>query len=540
MSTVVKPAPPHKWQEDQQNGSRQNLEFPITRSSMAGLAALDSYVRPVINRLLPWIVRCCFAFYLALAAFSAANHNLWFDEMNTALLSHLSPVQLWASLQAGADTNPPLLYFPVGLAYSLTSSEELATRLPSLAEFLLMMASVYFILRRYVGSLYALAGAFFPFLTIAALYATEGRGYAAMLGFSAAALLLWRNACLNLRRLSCLVGLALALALAVSNHYSATIILLAISVGEAVRTFQRRQLDPSVWIALALGGGLPLLVFRPLLPAIHTYLLSYWAKPSVQEIFGSLVLGWRWAGLLLVLFLIVIWLQSRLPMLKTTPETASRRVPLYELMAWAALLCSPIIGYLQGKITGGFTMRYALVMAIPVAISAGLLAYRAFLGRTIPGLLLLFVCLAFLTERMLIPIYRPSPFERQASWIEKETQHLSGPVMVGDPVVFSPMYHYASGAFKTRLRFVADPALSTRYLGSNSGDLNLQLLSHFAALPVSDYASTTATWRHFYVAEDASSWLVQKLRDDHAIVRKVACQGDWCLQEVHLAAGALP
>ena len=479
-----------------------------------------------------WFVLASFSFYLVFAIISAAHHRLWFDEVNTALLSHLPAGQLWESLRAGADTNPPMLYYPVRLARTLLSSEELATRLPSIFEFLLMMGCIHLILRRYVGSAYALAAAFFPFLTAAGLYATEGRGYAAMLGFSSAALLLWRDATVDVRRNRSLLGLALAIALAVSNHYSAALIVVALGSGEAARTLQRRRVDVFVWMAIA-AGSLPILFFRPLLPAIHTYLLSYWSKPSVREMLSALG-GWKWAALILLLLLLMIGFRRQLPKWMRTHQFTQPAIPVYERVAWFAVLFSPVYGYIQGRITGGFSMRYALVMAIPVALFAGILAYRACRGTTIPALVLLAFCLAFVAERMIVPIYRPSPLEVQAAWIQKTTGALKAPVMVGDPVVFSPLYFYALSPLKSRLHYISDPDLSTKFLGTNSGDLNMSKLRKFAPLPVSDYSNLSMLGKHFYVIEDGSTWLTHQLRADLAQIKTLTCKDTWCLEEVNL------
>ncbi len=494
------------------------------------ISGLERRVSHLIALRASWFVCLSLAFYLSLTFFSATHHKLWFDEINTALLARLPFSRLWEALRAGADTNPPLLYVPVRFFYWFTSNTELAVRLPSLLEFLLMMGCLYAVVRRYVSFTYALTVSFLPFLTTAALYVTEGRGYAAMLGFGSAALLCWRNASLDIRRRTSLALLAAVVAAAVSNHYSASLILLALFAGEGSRTFLRKRFDVPIWIAICIGGC-PLLFYRPLMPAIHRYLSSYWAKPSIKEMVWSLV-GWKWsAGLILIVLLILI-IRDRLPVWMKSEGFREPRVPLYEHVAWLTVLCSPIYGYLQGKLTGGFTMRYAIVMAIPVALYTGILAYRAFRGTTLPALLILVLTLSMMAERLIVPNYRPLSFEQQADWIAKEADRAKGPIVIGDPVVFSPMYFYARGAMRARLQYVSNPKLSTKFLGSNSADLNMYNLREFSPMAVSDYGDFLSRTTHFFVADDENSWVVHQLHADHARIKQIACKNTWCFDEV--------
>lgn len=467
--------------------------------------------------------------YFAFALFSATHHKLWFDELNTTLLSRLSFHELWRALASGADTNPPLLYLPVHVLNHFTSNAELACRLPSIVEFFVMMVAIYWIARKYVSSLYALTGAFIPFLTIAGSYAVEGRGYAATLGFSALALLCWRNAAVSHRRLLWLSGISISIAAAVANHYSAALIIAALAAGEAVRTIMRRQVDWSIAAAIAVGG-VPLILCRPLLGAIHRYLISYWAAPSVLEIFLALK-GWRLAGILIVFLLGISVIQRRRG---AYPNRFDLRlpIPVYELAAWIVLLLSPVEGYLQGLITGGFTMRYALPMVIPIALFITCYGYRVLRGAAVPGLLLLAVLVSNCAEKLYIVTVRPIVFGEEATWIEKNAPRNSAPLVIGNPVLFSPLYFYAGEPLKRRLAYVSNPELSTKYLHMSSPDLNLSELKKFSPLPVFDYAAFRTSRTPFTLVNDPQSWLLSKLADDNIPVQKLSCQNNWCIYSV--------
>lgn len=432
-------------------------------------------------------------------------------------------------MASGADTNPPLLYLPVHLLNRFTSNVELACRLPSIFEFFFMMAAIYWIARKYVSPLYAAAGSLVPFLTIAGSYATEGRGYAATLGFSALALLCWRNAAERERRIAWLTGIAICIGAAVANHYSAALIITALAAGEAMRILKLRHIDWPVVMAIA-AGGIPLVLCRPLMGAIHRYLVSYWAKPSLLEIFTSLN-GWRLAALLLViLFAIRLFRSWR----GTYPNGLGPPLPIpaYELTAWVVLLLSPLQGYLQGLITGGFTMRYALPMVIPIALFTSFYAFRVFRGSALPGLILLAVLVVNCAEKLYIVTVRPTLFGAEADWIEQNAPLGSTPLVIGNPVLFSPLYFYAKDPVKSRLVYVSNPELSTKYLHMNSPDLNLSELQKFSPLPVFDYAAFMKNRKSFTLVNDPQSWLLGKLADDKVPVRKLTCKDDWCVYSI--------
>ena len=392
-----------------------------------------------------------------------------------------------------------------------------------------MMAAVYWLARKYVSPLYALIGSFVPFLTIAGSYAEEGRGYAAALGFSAFALLCWRNSVERDRRVAWLIGISISIAAAVLNHYSAALIITALGAGEVVRVFKLRRIDWPVPIAIG-AGGIPLLLCRPLMGAIHRYLVSYWAKPSIFEIFIALN-GWRLAALLLLVLFAIRLVQSRRG---AYPLGFGPRLPIpaYELAAWVILLLSPVQGYLQGLVTGGFTMRYALPMVIPIALFTALYAFRVLRGSSIPGLLLLMVLVANCAEKLYIVTLRPIVSGEEAIWVEKIAPLNSKPLVIGNPLLFSTLYFYAELPMKCRLVYVSNPELSTQYLHMNSPDLNLSELRKFSPLPVVDYSIFIKDRRPFTLVNDQQSWLLSKLEDDKIPVKKLSCKNNWCVYSV--------
>ncbi|MBV9265703.1 MAG: hypothetical protein JO061_06005 [Acidobacteriaceae bacterium] len=463
--------------------------------------------------------------YLSLALFGAAQHRLWFDEVNTALLARLGPHRLWNALKAGADTNPPLLYLPVHLLYGWGIGPELATRLPAILEFGLMMIFLYLLARAYVPVLYALFACFAPFLTAAGIYATEGRGYAAMLGSSAAALFFWSEACRDRRRPLMLTALALSIAIGIGNHYSSTVILVSLFAGELTRLVQSHRIDWGVAIAVC-AGALTLALFRPLLPAIHEYLKSYWGKPSIHELVFGVALGY---GLGLAL-MIIFWALSRW---RAQPNAiAFASPPPYERVAWIVLLCAPIQGYLQGLVTGGFTVRYAVDLAIPMAIFLAIYACRVGKGTPLFGAVLLAMALIFCAGRLCVRVFRPIPFEREADWIKAQASVSTGPIVIGSPLVFSPLYFYASEPLKRRIFYVSDPDLSTRILHQNSPDHNLHQLRDFSPMPVIDYSQLKETLPSFQLVNDDDSWLLTQLRRDGISVSRTRCDQSWCLYDV--------
>ena len=240
---------------------------------------LSSGVRlPQPQTLLPLFL----AIYLAATFYLADLKPLWYDELFTFYIAGQgSPSQIWTALGAGLDYNPPLIYVTADISQSLFGFGNVATRLPSILGFLLLMLSVYRFASFRMPLQFALQAMVFVALTGAYWYAYEARPYGLLLGFAALALSCWQR-----RQAG---ALAASLALALLTHCYSVLLLPALFADEFVKYWYARKVDLPIWLALVLPCGI-VLGYIPLMRNAQQLL---WASPvfapSLSGVVGSYV-----------------------------------------------------------------------------------------------------------------------------------------------------------------------------------------------------------------------------------------------------------
>jgi hypothetical protein len=476
----------------------------------------------------------------------AVKRPLWFDEIITVYMAHLSFHTALAALRSAADTNPPMLYPPVRLAQHFISQPALAVRLPSILFFSIFTYFLYRIARAYMPPVFAFLACLIPEVTFAANYSYEGRSYACILACATVALFSWREMCAGRRRIPYAVLLASSLALAISSHYSATLLFAVLASGEAVRILQKKSVDWLTLSALAVGV-LPLLFMRPLLTALHVYLVAYWSKPTFPEVLkgwvGALMPGvhqrFKMAVLLpggkLLPFLAV--LAFFLPRLGIRGKVEPESIPLAEKVVWIVLLCAPIVGFIQGMITGGFTIRYALPMVIPYALLIALVLQALTRGSSAFALLSVALILFSVTQDALREVRESETAGKNMKAELNVLNHSSqlSSIVIGDPLLYSPLFFYAGPLVQPRLVYLSDPGLAAARLGFNSPDITLQNLAHFSPLQAVDYNGFLKAHGTFEVLldQDPNEWAGKQFALEHVASTPQACYSFGCVYRVH-------
>ncbi len=166
--------------------------------------------------------RCIFS----ITCFQAATRLLWVDELITLGIARQGSLSaIWHALALGADPNPPLTHAAVLLSTRLFGQSALAIRVPSILAMLLTIVALWSILRRWLQPTYAALGVLAFMATRGFDYAYEARSYAALTGFSLAALAFWLSSTPAPARATpparpeSLIGMALCLAAALSSNY---------------------------------------------------------------------------------------------------------------------------------------------------------------------------------------------------------------------------------------------------------------------------------------------------------------------------------
>ncbi len=514
-------------------------------------------------------------FYGVMVVSLSSVKLLWLDELITLHIARLTgPAAIWNALVRGADPNPPITHLLVHYSRSIFGDHEWAYRLPAFAGYWVGMLSLFLYLKPRLPATWALAGTVLSMTMAAFDYSFESRSYAIFYGFAMLAFLLWTRAigAANAQaRTGSLVGMAIALAAGISTNYFAVLAFLPIALGEMARTVMRanslergvqpvrgtshgghwrgvlRVIDFRIWIALAASGA-PLLAYRPMIAHSIAQFSPYaWNKVSVDQVFDSyteMVEAMLYPILaLFVLGLLTLLLRHQLmPACHNCRQDLSERwvgrvlfgrrrvaLPAHEMVAIAAFMAYPILGYIIASIRGGMlSPRFVIPVCFGFAIAATLIAYQLFGSLRLSGFAMLCFCLAWFVAR---EAYVGYSYEEQKQCFYKVLDKLpeaeanfpsNVPLVVPDPLLALTFQHYAPPAVARRVIFPIDfPAVRT-YRGDDSPEQNLwagrDWLYSLPILPMASFQH--AAGRYLIIAGDRN-WLIDDLKRHHYPVTRL-------------------
>ena len=203
------------------------------------------------------------AFLLLIAIGVAAHKLFWYDELITVFTASLPTTgDLLRFYSDGLDTTSPVASLLARAGMHLPLPPELAVRFPFMLAFLCVPVGLYGFMRRRYSAGYALAALVFP-LTFPgfAYFMTEARAYALMVGGAGLAMYFWQSAAEGKARPWSILGLWLALAIAVGAHFFAVFLFVPFAAAQLALDWPRKRPDWPVWLALLLfpAGFLPFL-----------------------------------------------------------------------------------------------------------------------------------------------------------------------------------------------------------------------------------------------------------------------------------------
>jgi len=357
----------------------------------------------------------------------------------------------------------------------------------------------------------------FPLVTGAYEYAYEARPYGLVLGFSGLALISWQSSAGKSRRLLRLMVLTLSLAAALSCHYYAVFVFLALAFGEAVRSISRGRLDFPIWCAFAIGST-PLLGFLPLIRQAMTYSGTFWAKTAWSEIpnFYALLLAPAILPIMTLLILAAVYpLLSGLRQRVRIPYIAP---PLHEVAVAFGFMAIPVVAVTVCMIVGApFTYRYALPAVIGFSVVFALGAHSLLNDRPQIAAILLFAICAFFVSlgiRVSGVLVAAREATAQANKFLQTAPYLDLPIAVSDQHEFVTLAYYGSPDVTRRLVYLASPDASLRHLGHDSVEKGLLALAPWFPVKVERYESFIASHEHFLTYGNAVhflNWLLPEL-----------------------------
>ncbi|MGH7932862.1 MAG: ArnT family glycosyltransferase, partial [Candidatus Binataceae bacterium] len=383
----------------------------------------------------------------------SSTTRLWNDELETFDVSTLSFSRMFAALNAGLDSQPPLSYMLVRLSHLAVGTGEVATRLPFILGFaaasLLLFAFIY----QRCDAVWGIIAVLFLWLTDAFRYSIDARPYALVLASCAASFVLWRQASEGGRPRLASGGLAIVLALGVGSHFYAILLVVPLAIGELVRSVRSRRLAPRIWIAL--GACLtPLLFARRQIASLSAlYEGDFWSKPELRSLLDTYV-SYLDLKAFSVTLLIVILLTAYFKAVPTRMNHDRRelRFEPHELAAVIALALLPLfVLALAFARTNAYVDRYALPATIGMSILFVIAVHIVLDGDARRAVLIACVLLvAFLGFRVW-PALRAHRFGDQylADSI-RTAKTLNGPIVVTSPQLFEFLNHYLDPAERAR------------------------------------------------------------------------------------------
>jgi dolichyl-phosphate-mannose-protein mannosyltransferase len=466
-----------------------------------------------------WLI-CGFSIlYLVSTCLVASRKPMWNDELFTFYIAGLPSVSdIWSALLAGGEQNPPLFHIITRISLSLFGVNELAIRLPEVVGFWVMSLCLFQFVSKRSSALYGFAAMLFPLVTKAYSYAYEARPYGIVLGLAGVSLICWQSAVEGHYRKFSLVGLAVSLAAAVSNHYYAVLLFLPLAVGEAARSIALRRLDRPIWVAAG-SGMIPLLLFAPLIQQVRTHSTIFWTQPhwgKMTDFYYSLLTP-ALLPLVGMLVLAAIYPASHAASASSPIQKSPSTPPFHEVAASLGFITIPVVAVIMAIfVTGAVTARYVLPSVIGFSILIAFAAYRSLEGRAIMGVsLVVLLCGGFVMAevRTFQSIAEISSTQAKTYEFLRSNNESNLPIVASDPHTFMTLAYYAPRDITSRLVYLADPQASLRYLGHSTVDRAMLGLKPWFGLRVEEYASYVASQQQFLVYGPIGwlNWLVSEL-----------------------------
>jgi hypothetical protein len=499
------------------------LAGPGTYSATGWLNALTERLRrAAASRAL--VYTAFTVLYLVPTLWLASGKLVWDDEFFTLYLARTGWRSLLAALATGADQHPPPFYYLTHWVLQFFGMNHITLRLTAIAGFWILCVCLYEIVRWLTVPMWGVVAMLFPLSTRIYYYASEGRGYGLVMGFTAMAVLTWFKTTEPRRRAVFLPLLAMSLAGAVSSHYYAVLILIPLAAGELVRTRALGRIDVPVWTAFAFTF-LPLVVFLPTILSARRYSAHFWAVPvwsdAIYFYSGELglgavpLIGFLTAGLIFG-FGMRGWLAMNFKRGGRQGDGLHERPQLTSWQATALYLlaATPVTAMLTAKfVTHGFSPRYAICSIVGIATLAAYLLSRA-APRALTAMAAAALCLIMYGVEIHI---LGAEFDEQRAHLIDSSRALSdsgdAQIALMDITVMHQLSFYATRELATRVNYVADPEKSIAYLRQDTVDHGLLDLRPWFPLKVVRVESFLADNPRFlaYGAADGWSWLLYDL-----------------------------
>jgi len=472
-----------------------------------------------VERFAPAMAVLLIVTFAAWAWFASRGTRLQFDEL-LELSASSAPTsgQVLSYLAAGVDFNPPLSHLLVRASMSLFGDTELAARLPAFVGVVLLLICLYSLLSRQFTRSYGVMAMLAILCLPVRDYAVQARPYGLVLGFSALALICYRNACQRGDRALALIGLAGCSAALVASHYYAALVIGVILAAELARTWELRRVDWPVLVCCAAPALAVLWSLRHAMSQQRQQIAHYFSRGNLLSFdhgFDVLAMDPVVYCVALVFVIIAIEFHWRGTQVQT-PAAAAIGLPLRDITLGAGLLLLPVIGAVVSQfVTHAYVPRYFLPAAVGFAICL-CYAVRVF-SRVVAGLLLLLTvsfALGFgitLTRQVLRPVEGLPSLEALTA---EQT-----PLLFDTPANYEQIYHYFP-SLRNNMWVIVDPAASMRYRQYDSDDKIMLALAGLGKAQAISLSEAVRRWPQFRLIPRSADyiWALKCVMDSGSLI----------------------
>jgi hypothetical protein len=431
-------------------------------------------------------------FYFVCAGLRAMYRPMWYDELVAWHISRLPTIAaMWRAICSGVDQEMPLTHLTMRLSHALFGDGNLATRLPMLIGFWIMLMCIYGFLIRRLTWPYALLGLLFPMLTFMWPYSFEGRAYGISLAGTGIAMLSWQSAAEDRARPWSLAGIAFGLAVVLATQATLATVAIPFALGEAVRAYEKRRIDWPVWLAFA--ASCPVAIIYPIVSASVRAFHFPGMQPGIQRLpafFDDALLPAVFP--LLLALGAACWIGRK----EKRVELPQAVLPRHEAAMLFGFLLTPLPFFLLGRLTNQYVFfpRYGMLAMIGLAGWLAVFAFRMAAGSfrvAMSMVLILFVWLVAARGKEAFALAH----DPNSTWLDDwqvlaKTLSKGPPVVVSSNLVFLEGDHYFSADLASHLYWVtADPDVAQAH----------------AWTPFSDFFTTQDT-RNFPVRAHLVPW----------------------------------
>ena len=455
-------------------------------------------------RWVPWLCLLILTLlYFVPTCVRAAKDKLWFDEIYTfdaaGLLPHYG--QFWTALKE-TEAAPPVEFVAAWLSESVFGRNEFGLRFPSVVAFWLMALCLYAFLKRRIPWQFAMAAMPLACLTAAGPYAWEGRPYAIMLAFGAAALLAWQRAAENRHRWTALPVLACSLGGALLTHTMAVALALPLAAGEIARTFKRKRIDWPVWLAFALSTPALIVLWKIKVASDFGPFRHYGSCPGISPLSYLQMLMPAVAP-----FALTLLLAGLLRRRQASASGTTATLPVTSSVAVAAFALIPFVAVPLSLLADRYWLRYSLNCTIGIVGLLILLIYRIGGGNRLAGVSALAVLARLLPSGNFCR--KTGDQIGDSSWLILrpiscqvfDQLPTDAPIVICSDLVFVELEHYLKPEQAARLYYLTDRASAAAIDGDTLFEVRGSLIQKFFPFHANfaDYHAFVATHKRFYV-----------------------------------------